>query len=146
MIRAQDIMTPNPITVGIDKSVMDIAKMMAEMRIGSVIVTDVNNRPIGIVTSHDILEKVVAKGLDPRKVPAGQIMSSPVIYVDPETPLEEVVRLMVKTGKRHIPVVSNNKILGIIAEYDIISLGPELVQSLDLISDLLGRRSRSGEK
>ncbi len=142
MLKAQDIMTPNPVTVGIDTSIMDIAKKMSEMRIGSVIVVDVNNRPIGIVTRHDILEKVVARGLDPRKVPAGQIMSSPIVFVDPETPVEEVVRIMIKTGKRHIPVVSSNRLLGIIAEYDIISLGPELIQSLDILSEYLERRGR----
>ncbi len=142
MLKAQDIMTPNPVTVGIDTSIMDIARKMSEMRIGSVIVVDVNNRPIGIVTRHDILEKVVARGLDPRKVPAGQVMSSPIVFVDPETPVEEVVRIMIKTGKRHIPVVSSNRLLGIIAEYDIISLGPELIQSLDILSEYLERRGR----
>jgi len=142
MIRAEDIMTPNPITAKPDESVARVAKVMSENRIGSVIIVDSGGRPIGIVTSHDILEKVVARGLNPNEVSVGRIMSSPLIYVDASTPIDKVVEIMVRTGKRHMPVMKGERLVGIIAEYDIIALGPEIFQALELFESAMVERAR----
>lgn len=126
-------MTPNPVTVDPDTTVVDIAKIMSELKIGSVIVTNGRGDIIGIVTSDDIISKVVAMGRDPRLVSASDIMSKPVIYVEEDTPISEVVELMIKHGKRHIPVVNKEKrLIGIIAEYDIIAIGPEIFEILEI--------------
>ncbi len=148
MIRAEDIMTPNPVTMRLDESVAKAAKIMAESRIGSVIVVNSSGRPIGIVTSHDILEKVVARGLNPSEIILGRIMSSPLIYVEASTPIDKVIEVMIRTGKRHMPVMRGDKLIGIIAEYDIIALGPEIFQVLEIFESAMIERARRrrGEK
>lgn len=135
-------MTPNPITMGPEESVSKAAKIMAEMRIGSVLVVDSGGKLLGIVTSHDILEKVVARGLNPNEVSLGRIMSSPVISVDASEPLDKVIEIMLRSGKRHIPITKDNKLVGIIAEYDIIALGPEIFQAVELFERAMVERAR----
>ncbi|MEM1611260.1 MAG: CBS domain-containing protein [Sulfolobales archaeon] len=142
MIRAEDIMTPNPITVKLDESVAKAAKIMSENKIGSVIVVDSGGKPIGIVTSHDILEKVVARGLNPNEVSVGRVMSSPLIYVDASTPIDKVIEVMLRAGIRHVPVMKGERLVGIIAEYDIIALGPEIFQALELFEAAMMERAR----
>ncbi|MEM4970040.1 MAG: CBS domain-containing protein [Sulfolobales archaeon] len=142
MIRAEDIMTPNPITVRLDESVAKAAKIMSENKIGSVIVIDSGGKPIGIVTSHDILEKVVARGLNPNEVSVGRVMSSPLIYVDASTPIDKVIEVMLRAGIRHVPVMKGERLVGIIAEYDIIALGPEIFQALELFEAAMMERAR----
>ncbi|MEM0260887.1 MAG: CBS domain-containing protein [Sulfolobales archaeon] len=133
MIVASDVMTPNPITVDPDTTVVDIAKIMSDLKIGSVVVVNSRGDIIGIITSHDIISKVVALGKDPNLVTASDIMSKPVIYVEESTPISEIVELMIRHGKRHIPVVNKEKkLVGIIAEYDIIALGPEIFEILEI--------------
>jgi len=142
LIRAEDIMTPNPVTVRPDESVSKAARIMSESKIGSVIVIDSGGRPIGIVTSHDILEKVVARGLNPNEVNVGRIMSTPLIYVDTSTPINKVVEVMLRAGIRHVPVMKGERLVGIIAEYDIIALGPEIFQALELFEAAMVERAR----
>ncbi len=148
MIRAEDIMTPNPVTLKPGESVAKAAKIMAESKIGSIIVVDNSGKPLGIVTSHDILEKVVARGLNANEVSVGRIMSSPLIYVDASTPVDKVIEIMLRTGKRHMPVMRGEKLVGIIAEYDIIALGPEIFQVLEIFESAMVERARRrrGEK
>ncbi|GAY25550.1 hypothetical protein ATG_07530 [Desulfurococcaceae archaeon AG1] len=142
VIKAEDIMTPNPITLKLEESVAKAAKIMAENRIGSVIIVDSGGKPVGIVTSHDILEKVVARGLNPNEVSVGRIMSSPLIYVEASTPIDKVIETMIRTGKRHMPVMKGDRLVGIIAEYDIIALGPEIFQVLEVFESAMVERAR----
>jgi CBS domain-containing protein len=142
LIRAEDIMTPNPITVKPDESVARAARIMSENKIGSVIVVDSAGKPLGIVTSHDILEKVVARGLNPNEVNVARVMSSPLIYVDASTPIDKVIEIMLRAGIRHVPVMKGERLVGIIAEYDIIALGPEIFQALELFESAMMERAR----
>lgn len=144
MILASDIMTPNPVTVDPDTPVIEIAKTMSEQRIGSVIVVNSRGDIIGIVTSHDIISKVVAEGRDPRVTVASDIMSRPVIYVQETTPVSDIIQLMIKHGVRHIPVVNrDNRLVGIIAEYDIVSMGPEIFEILEIYTEAMRERRRA---
>ncbi len=126
---ARDIMVTDPITVNPDTTVYQIAKIMAEKNIGSVIVVE-NGRVVGIVTEEDLIRRVLAEGRDPNRTRAGDIMSRPVVHVSPDTEVKEVALLMARLGIGHIPVIEGNKLVGIIAEYDIIRLTPDLIELL----------------
>lgn len=141
MIVASDIMTPNPVTVDPDTTASEIARIMAENKIGSVIVVNSKGDIVGIVTSYDIISKVVAQGRDPRITTASDIMSKNVIYVEENTPVSDIVNLMIRHGIRHIPVVNQEKrLVGIIAEYDIIAMGPEIFEILEIYTSSLRER------
>ncbi|MCX8154197.1 MAG: CBS domain-containing protein, partial [Candidatus Bathyarchaeota archaeon] len=79
-----------------------------------------NDKPIGIVTERDIIVKCLAKELNPREVKAKDIMSSPVISIEPDVEMLEAAKVMVSRMIRRLPVVENNKLVGIITTSDMI--------------------------
>ncbi len=125
----RDIMVYDPVMVTPDTNVVEIAKIMKEKNIGSVIVVE-DGRLIGIVTEEDLIRRVLAEGRDPVRTKAVDVMTRPVVYVSPDTELKEAALLMARLGIGHLPVVEGNRVVGIIAEYDIVRLTPELIELL----------------
>ncbi len=125
----RDIMVYDPVMVTPDTNVVEIAKIMKEKNIGSVIVVE-DGRLVGIVTEEDLIRRVLAEGRDPVRTKAADVMTRPVVYVSPDTELKEAALLMARLGIGHLPVVEGNRVVGIIAEYDIVRLTPELIELL----------------
>ena len=125
----RDVMVSDPVTVPPNASVREIAKIMKEKNIGSVIVVE-NDRMVGIVTEEDLIRRVLAEGKDPERTRAADVMTRPVVYVSPDTELKEAALLMARLGIGHLPVVEDSRVVGIIAEYDIVRLTPELIELL----------------
>lgn len=135
MLRASDIMVPNPICIKVDATVYDAIKMMEKHNIASLIVVDENDIVFGVVTAKDIVIKVLAKGLDPKYTKITQILSRPVTIVDPSTPLKDVINLMIGTGHGHIPVVNKaGKVMGIVTIDDVLKYVPELLEYIEIKS------------
>jgi len=126
-------MTYNPISVSPETTVVEIARLMSQYGIGSVLVVDNNGRLVGIITSRDIVNKVVAKALDPKNVKAKDIMSSPVIFASPNTLVKDLAKLMSKHNIHHIPIVEGRRIVGIVAEHDILTYAPEMIEALEIL-------------
>ena len=106
-------------------TVLEAAKLMKNKGIGNVIVVE-KNLPIGILTESDILKKVVAEGKKPADVKVKEIMSSPIVVIDPYKNLEEAMKTMGKCNIRRLPVVENNMLIGIITQKDISRISPIL--------------------
>jgi predicted transcriptional regulator len=98
---------------------------MKKRKIGNVIVVE-NNQPIGILTESDILKKVVAEGKNVKDVLIKDIMSTPVIVIDPYVTLDKAMNTMTKCNIRRLPVVENDELIGVITEKDIFRLSPIL--------------------
>lgn len=113
------IMTTPVITTDIGNSVQDAARMMTEKRIGSIVVTK-EGKPVGIATERDILQRVVAKGLDASAVKMRTIMSQPLITVDEKIPILQAIRIMEKNKARRLLVVKNDKLVGIATQRDLL--------------------------
>ncbi len=129
MLKARDLMIPNPVQIKHDATVYEAAKLMESKNIASLIVVDDDGRVLGIVTAKDIVLRVVAKGLDPREVRMRDIVSSPVTVVEPDAPLKTVVNMMIGTGHGHIPVVdSSGRAIGIVTVDDVLKIVPELLE------------------
>lgn len=126
-IVARDVMSRNPITEDSEESVIRAAQIMRDKGISSILVLK-NNVVEGIVTERDLVTKVVSKGLDPAKITLGEIMSSPLISVNEDTPLELVAELMWKNKIRRLPVKRENVIVGILTENDIVRISPGLIE------------------
>ena len=107
-------------TVAGDTGLPDAAKEMFEKKRGCIVILD-SGKIKGIITERDFVWKVVAKGLDPLNLKAREIMSSPVITVEPDTDLTEAAQLMVKYGIRRLPVVKDGILYGIIGAWHIVS-------------------------
>lgn len=114
---AKDIMKHQVVTVDTSMTVFDTAKMMDDADIGCVVVLE-NNIAVGIVTERDFVKRVVSKGI-PQTTPIKQIMSSPLIVVNPEESIWEVAELMKQRRIHKIPVVQEDRIVGIVTTTDL---------------------------
>ncbi|TFH09660.1 MAG: CBS domain-containing protein [Candidatus Thorarchaeota archaeon] len=125
----KDIMAVNVVTMPPDASVLEVSKSMSKMDIGSVIITD-KGRPVGIITESDIVRRVIAEEKNTKTTSASEIMTSPIIHVEPSTGLTEAMRVMAKSNIRRVAVLKNNSLAGIITSRDILRWSPELIDIL----------------
>ena len=79
---------------------------------------------VGIVTEQDFVQKVLNRGLDPKKLSVERIMSAPLITVSSKTSLDEAIEMMVKKKIRRLPVEERGKIIGIVTDRDMIEAIP----------------------
>ena len=124
-IIVKEAMKTRPAFVESDLSVFEAAKIMKKRKIGNVIVVK-NKHPVGILTESDILKKVVADGKNAKQVKVKTVMSTPLIVIEPYVTLEEAMKTMSKCNVRRLPVVENNKLIGIITLRDISRISPVL--------------------
>jgi len=122
-IIVKEAMKANPAFVESNISVIEAAKIMKKRKIGNVIVVE-KNHPVGILTESDILKKVVAEGENPKDVQVKSVMSTPIIVIDPYVSLEEAMKTMGKCNVRRLPVVEEDKLIGIITQKDISRISP----------------------
>ena len=113
--QVKSYMKKEVITLDNDGTVTEAAKLMAADKDyeGYVIILK-KGQPSGIVTERDIINKVLAKGLDPTKTKISEIMSTPLITVDPDDDLLKASELMQKNNVRKLVVTRNSIIYGII--------------------------------
>jgi len=105
-------------TIANQISVSEAAKAMEKSGNGFLLVLK-NGSPVGIVTEHDFVSKVIARDADPKKLTVGDIMSSPLITVDPDEDLLKASELMQKNNIRRLPVVKDGIIYGMVTARDI---------------------------
>ena len=133
IILVRDIMRKNVKTVRTDDSVHAAVLKMNKFQIGSVIVTN-NGRAVGIITERNILERVVEPRLDPGTIWAKDIMSSPLVTVDPNDAVEEAAKIMAQRRIKKLPVVEGDKVVGVISTSDIVRANPT---QLGILEELL---------
>jgi signal-transduction protein with cAMP-binding, CBS, and nucleotidyltransferase domain len=116
----QKIMTALPLqTAPPTTSVREIAEQMNTYKKGAIVIVDEKSRPLGIITERDIVRRVVAEGGDPSKVTAPDVMSHPVISVDPEISIYDAALVMTKYKIRRLPAVRDNILHGIVTATDL---------------------------
>jgi CBS domain-containing protein len=121
----KEAMKTNLVLIDPNANVLDACLIMKKRKIGNVLVVE-NNQPIGILTESDILRKVVAAGKNARNVIIRNVMSTPVIVIDPYVSLDEAMKTMSKCNIRRLPVVEKQKLIGVITEKDIFRISPIL--------------------
>jgi CBS domain-containing protein len=111
-------------------TVLDAAKFMADMDVGTVIVT-VEDSPSGLITDRDIVTKVLAQEKDPKTTKIEEIMVTPVVTISEDKGIFDVTKLMSTHGIRRFPVVdTNGKLVGVIALDDVILLLGEEMKNI----------------
>lgn len=111
---------PNVAAVSVDQSVLSAAQLMNDRRIGSVVVTE-GDSVVGIFTERDILIRIVAAQRDPASTPVREVMTHPCVVCSPEDEISQCQAMMTEKRIRHIPVVSDGKLVGIISSGDILA-------------------------
>ena len=117
-MQVSEIMSTDLVTVGPEYNVADVASLMRSKRIGSVIVLE-DDRVLGILTERDIIE-VVGSGEDPKNVAAHEALTDDLITIEPSAPVEEAAHEMVRAGVRHLPVISEQELIGIVSMRDLV--------------------------
>lgn len=112
------------------RSDVPVQRAIEEMKkqvVGSVVVTDGQEEPVGMVTDRDIALRIVARGEDPKVVKLSTIMSSPAITCDAMQPMEKIAETMREHGVRRIPILRDGRLTGIVSYDDLlVVLGEEL--------------------
>jgi signal-transduction protein with cAMP-binding, CBS, and nucleotidyltransferase domain len=125
VLRVRDLMARNIITIQAEDSIIKAASVMDENGVSSVVVKE-ENEFSGMITEHNIISRVVSKGLDPQKIKVSEVMSTPLITISPDATIEEAARKMRDNKIRRLLVEENHQKIGIIAESDIVRVDPEL--------------------
>lgn len=102
-----------------DGRVLDAVKLMAEKRVGSLLVMD-GEKIVGIVTERDYARKVTLQGRDAAQTPVRDIMTTNVMYVRPQHTNEQCMALMTENRLRHLPVIDNGKMIGLVSIGDLV--------------------------
>lgn len=121
----KEAMKTNLAVVSPDISVFEAAKIMKKRKVGNVIIVK-DKQAIGILTESDILKKVVAEGKNPKEVLVKNVMSTPLLIIDPYVTLDDAMETMGKCNIRRLPVVENDELIGIITQRDISRMSPIL--------------------
>jgi CBS domain-containing protein len=100
-------------------TVYDAIEQMVQRNVGSVLVTD-GAEVVGIMTERDYLRKIALQGRTSRDTHVGEIMTSPLVYVTPETTVEESMAIMTDRRIRHLPVVEGDDVVGVVSIGDLV--------------------------
>jgi CBS domain-containing protein len=123
--RARDVMTPDPACCSPHTSIDQVAKMMIQNNCGEIPIVDAANRPVGVVTDRDIVCRIVAEGKNPLGYTAEQAMTTPVVALNPDVSIDDVIATMEDHQIRRVLVVDDEgACAGIIAQADVASKGP----------------------
>jgi CBS domain-containing protein len=117
------------VTIRPDETVLDAARRMNEERIGAVVVSGDGRSVDGIFTERDVMRRVVAAGRPPESTLVADVMSSPVTCCKPGTTLNECQSVMTTKRLRHIPVVEDGELIGMISSGDILAQEVEVQQT-----------------
>ena len=117
-MKVADAMRREIVSVDEGVSVAETSSMISEKGEGCAIVLR-KSVPVGVMTERDVTYKIAAKGLDARKVKVSEIMSSPLIEIDPDADLIEAAKLMEKHKIRRLAVVNKGILYGIISALDV---------------------------
>ncbi|MGH1567017.1 MAG: CBS domain-containing protein [Nitrosopumilus sp.] len=114
------VMSKNVLTVEKSTSLQEAAQNMKKSNVGCVIVTE-NNKPLGIVTERDFVTRIAAEGR-PLFTEIFEVMSSPLITIDPEETIWEASEMMKERKIHKLPVKENEQIIGIVTTTDIVKI------------------------
>ena len=116
-MQARDVMRRDAAMCAANATVDQVAQLMIHRECGAIVIIDLAERPLGIVTARDILRRIVAEGKNPLAYPVERCMSRPVVTVSADEPLDRVVATLRSHHIRRAPVVdADGQCVGIVSE------------------------------
>jgi len=141
----KDVMSSPVVTVREDATIDKAAQLMADSRIGCILVTSKEGKPLGIITESDFVNRVLAKNIQPNKLTAKEVMTSPLITIDPDETLSEAARRMSQLNVRRLGVMYKGNLIGIISSKDILGIMPELIEIIQEKARIEGTAGEAAE-
>lgn len=102
-----------------DATVFDAIQLMSDKGVGALLVIE-SGKLVGIISERDYTRKVILKGKSSKETPVREIMTAPVIYTTPDEPIEECMAVMTAKRIRHLPVLEDGKVVGVISIGDLV--------------------------
>jgi CBS domain-containing protein len=124
----KDVMSSPVVTTDEDETSNKAAMTMDKDDLGCVIVTNKAGKSIGIITERDLVIRVIAKNLKPDTVKAKEIMTTPLVTIEPDATISEAARRMNRLNIRRLGVFYKANLVGIISSKDILGVMPELIE------------------
>ncbi|RLG33530.1 hypothetical protein DRN80_04565 [Methanosarcinales archaeon] len=146
-IPLRDIMVREVVTGDEDMNVREAAKLMRKYDVDSIVVLNNGGHPVGIVTQGDIINELVSKDTTPSTVKLKDVMTSPLITGSPNDSLSDIAKKMAAEKIRKLPIIEDGKLVGIVADVDILAVSSQMNSILaDLIEmhverDIIGQES-----
>ena len=116
--KVRDAMTAEPRSAEPTLSLVEAARLMKSEDVGSLPIVE-EGRLIAVLTDRDIVVRAVAEGVDPKAVVIGEVASREPVTVEPEQDLDEALMLMARHQVRRLPVVENDRLVGVLAQADV---------------------------
>ena len=131
ILKAKPVQSVHAITP--DATVFEALQLMAEKNVGALLVMD-DASIVGMISERDYARKVALNDLSSKQTPVRQIMSAPVIFVTPHQSNEECMALMTSNRLRHLPVLEDGKLLGLVSIGDLVK---DIISELEFSNDQL---------
>lgn len=124
----KDIMSSPVITTDEDATANRAAQLMDKQSIGCIVVTSKDGKPLGIITEKDLVSRVLAKNIKPDSLKARDVMTSPLITIEPGEKINEAARRMSRLNIRRLGVMYKEQLVGILSSKDVLAVMPELIE------------------
>lgn len=126
----KDAMSSPVITIDEKALANRSAELMAKNDLGCVIVANKEGKPLGIITERDLVVRILAKNLKPDSLKSTDVMTSPLITIEPEATIAEAARRMSRLDIRRLGVIYKGQLVGLISSKDILAVTPELIETI----------------
>jgi signal-transduction protein with cAMP-binding, CBS, and nucleotidyltransferase domain len=124
----KDVMSSPVVTIDEDAPANRVAELMDKNEFGCIIVTSDEGKPQGIITERDLVVRVLAKNVKPDSAKARDVMTSPLIVIEPDKTISEAAKKMSKLNVRRLGVTYKGQITGVISSKDLLAVMPELLE------------------
>jgi CBS domain-containing protein len=126
----RDVMSSPVVTINENESSNKVAIAMDRGDLGAIIVTNEAGKSIGIITERDLVIRVLAKNLKPDAIKTKEIMTTPLVTIEPEATITEAARRMNRLDIRRLGVIYKGNLVGIISSKDVLGVMPELIETI----------------
>jgi CBS domain-containing protein len=126
----KDVMSSPVVTIKEDASANKVAELMGTHSLGCIVVTGKEGKPLGIITERDLVGRVLAKNVKPDSIKAKEVMTSPLITIEPGETISEAARRMSRLNIRRLGVVYRGQLIGVISSKDVLAVVPELIETI----------------
>jgi CBS domain-containing protein len=124
----KDVMSSPVITIEENAPANRVAELMDKNDLGCIIVTNKEGKPLGIITERDLVVRVLSKNVKPDTFKSNEVMTSPLITIEPDATITEAARRMSRLNIRRIGVMYKGQIAGLLSSKDILGVMPELIE------------------
>ena len=121
-MKIKEFMTTRIESIGFERSVYDAAERMVDRRIRSLLVLfPGNDQENGVITARDVVFKVLAKGLDSKKIKVSEIASKPIVFIDQDMEFDQAAKIMDESNIARAFVCDDDRIIGVVALMDVMA-------------------------